>query len=211
MVAAARGMAAHDNALGPGSKLVSKLGAGYREFMFRKSWFYLLVLGLGLITLALVVRSGLLALKNPGEPINSAMRAALAEERPELSTQDEMTIDRLYQTAHPISSGLRYIVRAHGEGDQLPRANDEVTVRYTGKFLDGSVFDDSDRHGDVFSFRVGTGSVIKGMDEALLQMKKGEKRTLIIPWWLGYGAAGKPPIIPPKATLVFDVELVDFH
>jgi len=179
--------------------------------MFRKSWFYLLVLGAMLLTLALVVRSGLLALKNSGEPINAAMRAALAQERPELSTEDAMTIDRLYPTAHEVSSGLRSIVRAHGPVDRVPRASDEVAVRYTGRLLDGTVFDSSDRHGGVLTFRVGMGAVIKGWDEALLQMRKGEKRTLIVPWWLGYGEAGKPPAIPPKATLVFDVELVDFH
>jgi FKBP-type peptidyl-prolyl cis-trans isomerase len=179
--------------------------------MFRKSWFYMLVLGLGLLTLALVVRSGIVALKDPGEPINSAMRAALAQERPEISTEDEMTIDRLYPTAHQISSGLRYIVTAHGPVDRIPRIMDEVAVRYTGKLLDGTVFDSSAKHGGMLTFRVGMGDVIKGMDEAVLQMKKGEKRTLIIPFWLGYGEAGKPPTIPPKATLVFDVELVDFH
>jgi FKBP-type peptidyl-prolyl cis-trans isomerase len=179
--------------------------------MFRKSWFYLLVLGAGLLTLALVVRSGLLALKNPGEPINSAMRAALAQERPEISTADEMNIDRLYPTAHQISSGLRYIVRAHGPVDRVPRISDEVAVRYTGRLLDGTVFDSSDRHQGILTFRVGMGDVIKGMDDALLEMRKGEKRTLIIPYWLGYGEAGKPPAIPPRATLVFDVELVDFH
>jgi FKBP-type peptidyl-prolyl cis-trans isomerase len=180
--------------------------------MFRKSWFYLLVLGFGLFTLAVVVRSGLVALKNPGEPINSAMRAALAQERPEISTEDEMAIDRLYPTAHQVSSGLRYIVRAHGPVDRVPRIMDEVAVRYTGQLLDGTVFDSSDRHpGGVLTFRVGMGDVIKGWDEALLEMRKGEKRTLIIPFWLGYGVEGKPPTIPPKATLVFDVELVDFH
>jgi FKBP-type peptidyl-prolyl cis-trans isomerase len=179
--------------------------------MFRKSWFYLLVLGFGLLTLALVVRSGLLALKNPGEPINAAMRAALAQERPELTTQDAMTIDRLFPTAHQVSSGLRYIVRAHGPVDRVPRITDEVAVRYTGRLLDGTVFDSSDRHGGVITFRVGMGDVIKGWDEALLEMRKGEKRTLIVPFWLAYGEAGRPPTIPPRATLVFDVELVDFH
>jgi FKBP-type peptidyl-prolyl cis-trans isomerase len=180
--------------------------------MFRSSWFYLVILGAMLLVLGLVVRSGLLALKNPGEPINASMRAALAEERPELSTTDELTIDRLYPTAHQITSGLRYIVRAHGSGDRLPRVSDEVAVRYKGQFLDGTVFDSSDHlNRGLFIFRVGMGDVIQGWDEALLQMKKGEKRTLIIPYWLAYGAAGRPPKIPPKTTLVFDVELVDFH
>jgi FKBP-type peptidyl-prolyl cis-trans isomerase len=179
--------------------------------MFRSSWFYLLLLGLGLLTLALVVRSGLVASKHFDEPINSAMRAALAAEQPELSTEESLTIDRLYPTAHQESSGLRYLVRAPGGGQRLPRIMDEVAVKYTGHFLDGRVFDASDRHGGLLTFRVGMGDVIKGWDDALLEMKKGEKRTLIIPWWLAYGEAGKPPLIPPKTTLVFDVELVDFR
>jgi FKBP-type peptidyl-prolyl cis-trans isomerase len=55
------------------------------------------------------------------------------------------------------------------------------------------------------------GAVIKGWDEALLTMRKGEKRTLIVPYWLGYGIPGRPPGIPPRSTLVFEVELVDFR
>ena len=179
--------------------------------MFRSSWFYLLLLGLGLLTLALVVRSGLVASKHFDEPINSAMRAALAAEQPELSTEESLFIDRVYPTAHQESSGLRYLVRAPGTGQRIPRIMDEVAVRYTGHFLDGRVFDSSDRHGGLLTFRVGMGDVIKGWDEALLEMKKGEKRTLIVPWWLAYGEAGMPPTIPPKTTLVFDVELVDFR
>jgi FKBP-type peptidyl-prolyl cis-trans isomerase len=164
-----------------------------------------------LLTLALVVRSGLVASKHFDEPINAAMRAALAREQPELSTDDALLIDRLYPTAHEESSGLRYLVRNPGKGDRIPRITDEVAVRYTGRFLDGRVFDGSDRHGGILIFRVGMGDVIKGWDEALLEMKKGEKRTLIVPWWLAYGEAGRPPIIPPKTVLVFDVELVDFR
>jgi FKBP-type peptidyl-prolyl cis-trans isomerase len=167
--------------------------------MFRSSWFYLLLLGAMLLVLGLVVRSGLVASKHMDEPINSAMRAALARERPELSTEEELLIDRLYP------------VRAPGTGQRLPRIMDEVAVRYTGRFLDGRVFDSSDRHGGMLTFRVGMGDVIKGWDEALLGMKKGEKRTLIVPYWLAYGDAGNPPMIPPKATLVFDVEMVDFR
>jgi FKBP-type peptidyl-prolyl cis-trans isomerase len=139
------------------------------------------------------------------------MRAALAREQPELSTEDSLLIDRLYPTAHQESSGLRYLVRAPGAGQRLPRIMDEVAVRYTGRFLDGRVFDSSDRHGGLLTFRVGMGDVIRGWDDALLGMKKGEKRTLIIPWWLAYGEAGRPPTIPPKSTLIFDVELVDFR
>lgn len=169
------------------------------------------LLGAGLLVLGLVVRSGLLASKDPGEPINAAMRAALAQERPELSTHDSLLIDHLYPTAHVTQSGLRFTVDAPGQGVRKPRMGDEVVVKYTGWLLGGAVFDSSDRHGGFFTFHAGMGDVIKGWDEAVLDMKKGEKRTLIIPFWLGYGDEGHPPVIPGRATLVFDVELVDFQ
>jgi len=175
-----------------------------------RSFFILLLLGVLLLTLALVVRSGIFASKNPGEPINSSMRAALAQDRPELSTADAMEIDKLYPTAAVTDSGLRYVVRAPGTGGK-PQIGDEVTADYAGRLLDGTPFDSSYQRGVPFTFRVGMGQVIKGWDEAFLSMKKGEKRTLIIPYWLGYGDAGHPPSIPPRATLIFEVQLWDFH
>ena len=84
-----------------------------------------------------------------------------------------------------------------------------VKVHYTGKLLDGTKFDSSVERGTPIDFPVGQGRVIKGWDEALLSMKKGEKRVLIIPASLGYGPSGRGPI-PPNATMVFDVELIDF-
>jgi FKBP-type peptidyl-prolyl cis-trans isomerase len=175
-----------------------------------RSFFVLLLLGVLLLTLALVVRSGLFAVRDPGEPINSSMRAALAEDRPELSTADSLLIDKLYPTATATQSGLRYLVRAPGSGAK-PRVGDEITADYAGRLLDGTPFDSSYQRGVPFTFRVGTGQVIKGWDEAFLSMKKGEKRTLIIPYWLAYGLPGHPPSIPPKATLIFEVQLWDFH
>lgn len=105
-------------------------------------------------------------------------------------------------------SGLKYVVVAEGEGD-TPAAGTMVKVHYTGKLLDGTTFDSSVERGTPIDFPVGQGRVIKGWDEALLSMKKGEKRVLIIPSDLGYGPSGRGPI-PPNATMVFDVELVDF-
>lgn len=175
-----------------------------------RSIFVLLFLGVLLLALAFVVRSGLMASKDPGEPINASMRAALAEERPELTTEDSLLIDRIFPTANVRPSGLRYVVRAPGVGSDKPQLGDEVTAQYAGRLIDGTPFDSSYTSGVPFKFRVGLGQVIKGWDEAFLLMKKGERRTLIIPYWLAYGVDGRPPTIPPKATLIFEVELVDF-
>ena len=176
-----------------------------------RSFLYLLLLGVVLLTIALVVRSGLLARKNPGQPINSAMRAALAEERPELSTEDALIIGDKYGNAHKQESGLMYLPRAQGTGSATPQPGQTVTVNYELHLLDGTLVDSSAQHGGPFSFKLGAGKVIAGWEEALPYMHKGEKRTLIVPYWLGYGTAGRPPAIPPRATLVFEIELVDFR
>ena len=106
-------------------------------------------------------------------------------------------------------SGLQYIVTQKGTGTETPSAGTTVKAHYTGKLLDGTKFDSSLDRNEPISFPVGQGRVIKGWDEAFLTMTKGEKRVLIIPAALGYGPSGRGPI-PPNATLVFDVELVDF-
>jgi FKBP-type peptidyl-prolyl cis-trans isomerase len=173
--------------------------------------FYLLLLGTLLLTAALITRSGILARKNPGRPINSAMREALNAEQPQLSGDDAMLIAKTFGTAHRLPSGMRYLVRAPGTGEATPRIGDEVICHYAGRLLDGTSFDSSYRRGVPFTFRLGTGSVISGWDEAFLKMHKGEKRTLVVPHWLAYGEKGRPPTIPPKATLVFEVELIDWR
>ncbi len=113
-----------------------------------------------------------------------------------------------YPDAITTDSGLKYVVVAEGTGD-TPAPGAMVKVHYTGKLLDGTTFDSSVERGQPIDFPVGQGRVIKGWDEALLTMKKGEKRVLIIPASLGYGPSGRGPI-PPNATMIFDVELVDF-
>lgn len=172
---------------------------------------YLFLLGIILLTIALVVRSGMLARKNPGRPINSAMREAMAQEAPQLSEADAAVIRQQYATAHRLRSGLMYVERSPGTGTATPGVGQEVIVDYEGRLLNGTKFDSSYQAGVPYTFRLGTGSVIQGWDEAFLTMKKGEHRTLIIPYWLAYGIEGRPPTIPPRATLVFDVELIDFR
>ncbi len=108
-------------------------------------------------------------------------------------------------------SGLKYQDEVVGTGPS-PKAGQQVTVQYTG-WLDeggkkGKKFDSSRDRNQPFSFPLGAGQVIKGWDEGVATMKTGGKRTLIIPPQLGYGARGAGGVIPPNATLIFDVELL---
>jgi len=106
------------------------------------------------------------------------------------------------------ASGLQYVVLDPGTGAK-PNKGDKVVAEYTGWLTDGKKFDSSKDHPGDFSFAVGQGEVIPAWDEALSDMKIGERRKLIVPPALGYGAEGTPGgPIPPNATLVFEVKLV---
>lgn len=105
---------------------------------------------------------------------------------------------------------LKQVLR-EGTGDEKPFKGDMVYVHYDGQLLDGTKFDSSRDRGEKFSFKVGEGSVIKGWDQGIPTMKLGELSRFFIKSEYGYGANGSPPTIPPNATLVFDVELFDFH
>jgi len=105
------------------------------------------------------------------------------------------------------ASGLRYTDLAVGNGPS-PRPGQTAVVHYTGTLLNGTKFDSSRDRGQPYSFALGTGSVIKGWDEGVATMKVGGRRKLVVPPALGYGATGQGTI-PPNATLVFDVELLD--
>ncbi len=104
-------------------------------------------------------------------------------------------------------SGLQYIDLVVGTGRQA-ELGDTATVHYTGWLADGRKFDSSVDRKEPFSFRVGAGQVIKGWDEGVGTMKVGGKRKLTIPPQLGYGGRGAGNVIPPNATLTFDVELL---
>ena len=105
------------------------------------------------------------------------------------------------------ASGLTYQDLAVGEGEEAAKGM-QVTVHYTGWLTDGTKFDSSKDRNEPFDFPLGAGHVIKGWDEGVAGMKVGGKRKLTIPPSLGYGARGAGGVIPPNATLVFDVELL---
>jgi len=105
------------------------------------------------------------------------------------------------------ASGLQYWDIRVGTG-ALAKDGSHVKVHYTGWLTTGKKFDSSVDAHQPFSFTIGTGEVIKGWDEGVAGMKVGGKRQLRIPPELGYGATGSSPVIPPNATLIFDVQLL---
>jgi len=105
-------------------------------------------------------------------------------------------------------SGLSYVDIAAGTGPQ-PTPGKPVKVHYTGWLENGTRFDSSVDRGEPFAFTIGVGEVIPGWDEGVMTMKVGGKRRLTVPPHLGYGAAGAGAVIPPNATLIFEVELLD--
>lgn len=111
-------------------------------------------------------------------------------------------------TVTPTETGLYYVKTKEGNGER-PSAGTKVKVHYTGKLLDGTVFDSSRNSTEPFQFNLGLGQVIAGWDEGIQMMSKGEKGVLYIPFYLAY-VDRQAGIIPPFSTLVFEVELVDF-
>ncbi|XP_061363756.1 peptidyl-prolyl cis-trans isomerase FKBP62-like isoform X1 [Gastrolobium bilobum] len=107
-------------------------------------------------------------------------------------------------------NGLKKKLVKEGEGWETPNTGDEVEVHYTGTLLDGTQFDSSRDRNTPFKFKLGQGQVIKGWDEGIKTMKKGENAIFTIPPELAYGESGSPPTIPPNATLQFDVELLSW-
>lgn len=111
-----------------------------------------------------------------------------------------------YQTT---ASGLQYKKLTSAEGQQA-KAGNTVAVHYAGRLTDGKEFDSSYKRGQPFEFKLGAGNVIKGWDEGIALLNLGEKAELVIPPELGYGARGAG-IIPPNATLIFEVELMEIN
>lgn len=138
---------------------------------------------------------------NAADEMDVEEDTGLPEVDPILKVGDEKEIGK---------GGLKKKLLHEGEGWKKPDSGDEVEVHYVGTLLDGTQFDSSRERGTPFQFKLGKGQVIKGWDEGIKTMKKGEKALFTIPPELAYGESGSPPAIPPNATLQFEVELLSW-
>jgi FKBP-type peptidyl-prolyl cis-trans isomerase len=134
----------------------------------------------------------------------------LHAQREKLPPEDLEIVEQRWPEAKKTFTGLRYIVLNPGEtGGPMPTRGMKVSVVYKGMLLDGKVFDQNTADNPL-KIRLDRGDLIDGWEEALQKMHKGEKWLLIVPPELGYGAKGRPPEIKRYATLVFEMELLDF-
>ncbi len=147
----------------------------------------------------------------------AAFDRLLKEKTKAAQKQDQKALDdfaanmqKKYPDARMAEKGLLIVDEKKGSGPKV-KAGQVVQVHYTGYLEDGSKFDSSRDRGTPLGFTLGKKEVIQGWDLGVAGMQKGEKRKLIIPYPLAYGEQGYPGVIPPKATLIFDVELVDFQ
>jgi peptidylprolyl isomerase len=108
---------------------------------------------------------------------------------------------------HKLASGLQYDDLVVGSG-KMAEPGTNVSIHYSGYLLDGTPFDSSLNSGQPLKFQIASGQMIAGFDEGVRGMRIGGKRKILVPWQMAYGEAGRPPI-PPKADLVFDLELLD--
>ena len=123
------------------------------------------------------------------------------------AAQKEM-LDKVAAGYDETASGLRYQILQKGEGKKATKGAG-VSVHYKGQLLDGTVFDSSYKRKQPIDFNVGVGQVISGWDEGIQLLQVGDKARFVIPSNLAYGSAGAGGVIPPDATLIFDVELMD--
>lgn len=127
-----------------------------------------------------------------------------------MSDRDKKLVAEKFPGAVASPTGVISIIRKPGEGTATPRHGAVVTMNYELRLLDGTLVESTAKQGSPFVVNIGVGRVIKGWDEAIMQMHKGERRTIVLPHYLAYGVTGNPPQIPPYATLVFELELLDF-
>jgi cyclophilin family peptidyl-prolyl cis-trans isomerase len=139
---------------------------------------------------------------------DAAFKKLIAETPVRTAAATQAEIRRQWPDLAKTKSGLLFKVLKKGAAGDSPRAGAQVTCHYQGAFLNGAVFDSSYERKQPAQFKIG--QLIPGMNEALVDMKKGEKRLLVIPPELGYGKRGAGNVIPPDSWLVFEVELLDY-
>ncbi|MUH38280.1 peptidylprolyl isomerase [Zobellia amurskyensis] len=137
------------------------------------------------------------------EKFKSSKEVRLAEEKAKQAAE----LDKIAAGFDETESGLRYKMIQKGTGAQAEKGQ-TVSVHYEGSLLNGQVFDSSYKRNQPIDFQLGVGQVIPGWDEGIQLLKVGDKARLVIPSSLGYGSAGAGGVIPPNATLLFDVELM---
>ena len=137
----------------------------------------------------------------------------LHAQREKLPMEDLEVVEKRWPDAKRTYTGLRYVVvqPAADPKSATPVEGTKCTVLYKGMLLDGTVFDQSPNRESPLVARIGRGELIQGWDEALQRMRRGEKWILIVPPEMAYGSRGRPPTIGRNATLVFEMELVDFE
>ncbi len=144
---------------------------------------------------------------NALEVFNSA-QAEAEEKQKEQKKLEQQQLVEISKGATETSSGLLYFILNEGTGEK-PKKGANVSVHYSGYLLDGTKFDSSYDRGQPITFPIGSGRVIKGWDEGIALLNTGAKAKFIIPSHLAYGERGAGGVIPPNATLIFEVELVD--
>ncbi len=146
---------------------------------------------------------------NGAEVFNARMEAQRKAEEDKRKAEAEALKD-LVQGMKQTDSGLFYKILKEGSGEK-PTKGKLVSVHYTGKLKNGNVFDSSHHRGQPIRFPVGVGQVIAGWDEGIMLLNEGSRAKLVIPSELGYGSRGAGGVIPPNATLFFEVDLVKIH
>lgn len=155
-----------------------------------------------------IIRQGAAAQEFNAVEAFGQLETAKAAREAAAKKEEEALLEELSQGFEKTESGLRYKKTALGEGTPAEKGK-TVSVHYKGMLPDGTVFDSSFKRNEPIEFPVGMGHVIQGWDEGIQLLKVGDKARLVVPPHIGYGERGAGGVIPPNATLIFDVELVD--